>query len=121
MPRALDDHAAGAVRAAIEIQNILASRTLGTGLCLLLRVGINTGVVVGGLAGAQDRLGCTVHGDDANLAARLEALHKKHGTRIVVSERTREFAGPDRFAFEALGTGMVPGRNRSATIFRIDA
>ena len=121
LPKVLDDHAASAVRAAIEIQQILASRTFGADLRLTTRVGINTGVVVGGLVGAQDRLGYTVHGDDVNLAARLEALNKEHGTRIIVSERTRELAGPDRFAFEALGTVTVRGRSKPVTIYRIDA
>ena len=121
LPKELDDHAACAVRAAIEIQQILASRTFGADLRLITRVGINTGVVVGGLVGAQDRLGYTVHGDDVNLAARLEALNKEHGTRIIVSERTRDLAGPDRFAFETLGTVTVRGRSKPVTIYRIDA
>ena len=120
LPRALEDHAGCALQAAIEIQHILASRTFGTDLRLTSRVGINSGVVVGGLVGAEDRLGYTVHGDDVNLAARLEALNKEHGTRIIVSERTRELAGPERFAFRDLGTVTVRGRSRPVTIYSID-
>ena len=120
LPTAHEDHAASAVRAAIEIQHILASRTFGQGLRLGSRIGINTGVVIGGLVGVRERLGYTVHGDDVNLAARLEALNKEHGARIIVSGRTRELAGPGSFAFEPLGTVTVRGRSRPVTIYRID-
>ena len=120
LPAAQEDHAAGAVRAAIEIQHVLASRTFGSDLRLVSRIGINTGVVVGGLVGARDRLGYTVHGDDVNLAARLEALNKEHGTRIIVSGRTRELAGPERFAFRELGTVTVRGRSRPVTVYSLD-
>ena len=121
LPAAQEEHAASAVQAAIEIQHVLASRTFGKGLRLVSRVGINTGVVVGGLVGARDRLGYTVHGDDVNLAARLEALNKEHGTRIIVSGRTRELAGPERFAFQELGTVTVRGRSRPVTVYGLDA
>ena len=121
LPTAREDHAASAVRAAIEIQHVLASRTFGSDLRLVSRIGINTGVVVGGLVGARDRLGYTVHGDDVNLAARLEALNKEHGTRIIVSGRTRELAGAEHFAFRELGTVTVRGRSRPVTVYRLDA
>jgi len=119
LPAAHPDHAANAVRAALEIQALLSRRTFGDGHALRSRIGINTGVMVGGIVGAGNRLGYTVHGDEVNLAARLEQLNKDHGTRIIVSERTRELAGPDTFAFRSLGETTVRGRSRPVGIYTV--
>ncbi|MDJ0957071.1 MAG: adenylate/guanylate cyclase domain-containing protein [Arenicellales bacterium] len=119
-PKADDDHAANAVRAAIDIQKILSSKTFGKGRRLRSRIGINSGVVVGGLVGTHDRLGYTVHGDDVNLAARLEQLNKDYGTYIIVSASTRELAGPDRFPFKKIGEVQVRGRHSDTTIYTIN-
>lgn len=120
-PKADQDHAANAVRAALEIQHVLRDRTFGDGLRLRSRIGINSGVVVGGLVGTHDRLGYTVHGDDVNLAARLEQLNKDYGTCVIVSERTRELAGAERFAFVRLGQVQVRGRQGATTIYTLGA
>lgn len=119
IPDSLPDHAAQAVRAALAIQQALRDRHFGDGLALRSRIGINSGEVVGGLVGTGDRLGYTVHGDDVNLAARLESLNKDYGTRIIVSERTRELAGSDAFEFERLGTTNVRGRTAPVNIYTI--
>ena len=121
VPDELDDHAAQAVRAAIEIQSNLAGRTFGKGLKLRSRVGINSGVVVGGLVGSGDRLGYTVHGDEVNLAARLEQLNKDYDTRILVSARTRELAGPEAFSFRKIESVTVRGRSSAVLVYSIDA
>ncbi len=119
LPEAHPDHAANAVRAAIEIQQLLKQRRFGQGLQLRSRIGINTGDCVGGLVGTGKRLNYTVHGDDVNLAARLEALNKEYGTRIIVAERTCELAGRDRFPFKHLGEVQVRGRSRPTVIYTI--
>jgi adenylate cyclase len=119
-PRADEDHAANAVRAAIEIREILDDRTFGDDLTLRCRVGINTGVVVGGLVGTSDRLGYTVHGDDVNLAARLEQLNKEYGTTLLLSESTRERAGAENFPFRRIGKVQVRGRHSATTLYTID-
>ncbi len=121
IPEALPDHAAQAVRAALSIQAALRERTFGAGIVLRSRVGINSGEIVGGLVGTGDRLGYTVHGDDVNLAARLEQMNKDFGTRIIVSERTRELAGLSEFRFKRLGTTTVRGRKTPLVIYTVES
>ncbi|MFS8084182.1 MAG: adenylate/guanylate cyclase domain-containing protein [Acidobacteriota bacterium] len=120
-PRLNPDHAANAVRAALEIQALLGTRTFGDGLSLRARIGINTGVVIHGLIGTPDRLGYTVIGDEVNVAARLEALNKDYGSSIIVSEDTLNKAGPEQFAFTMLDEVMVRGRTTSTRIYKVEA
>lgn len=119
-PRLNPEHAANAIRAALEIQALLKVRTFGDGLALRARIGINTGVVIHGLIGTPDRLGYTVIGDEVNIASRLEALNKQYGTSIIVSEQTRNRAGHDRFACEMLDEALVRGRSTPTRIYRVD-
>jgi adenylate cyclase len=120
-PRLNPDHAANAVRAALEIQALLATRTFGDGLALRARIGINTGQVVHGLIGTPDRLGYTVIGDEVNLAARLEALNKDYGSAIIVSGETQQRAGPHQFAFTLLDEVTVRGRTASTRLYKVEA
>jgi adenylate cyclase len=118
-PRPNPGHAASAVQAAVEIVAMCGTRTFGDDMHLSVRVGINTGAMVCGLIGTPDRLVYTVIGDEVNLAARLEALNKDYATRIIVSESTRQAAGPDSFAFEAIGDVNVRGRTTSTPVYTL--
>ena len=120
MPLVCPDHAAAAVRAAIDIQRAVGSRTFGApGVALATRVGISTGSVIGGSVGAGQRLSYTLLGDTVNLAARLEELNKAHGTRILVSQSTRAACGK-QFAFNSLGSVAVRGRGEPVAIYSVD-
>jgi class 3 adenylate cyclase len=120
MPLACENHACAAVRAAIDIQRAVGSRTFGDmGLALPTRIGISTGHVIGGSVGASRRLTFTLLGDTVNLAARLEQLNKDYSTRILVSKTTREACG-DEFVFTDLGSVAVRGRSDAAIVFSVD-
>ncbi len=115
------DHAANAIRAAEEMQALLRDRTFGPdGIRLDTRIGINTGVVVAGTVGTEDRLGYTILGDEVNLAARLESLNKDYGSKILISARTRELAGDGVDATE-LGQVTVRGRAQPVVVYKVGA
>ena len=72
-----------------------------------------------GYVGGGSLLGYTVHGDEVNVAARLEHLNKELGTTLLVSASTRDACGPDRFAFEHVATTTVRGRARPSALYTI--
>jgi class 3 adenylate cyclase len=120
MPLACEGHASAAIRAAIDIQRAVGERTFGDmGVAFSTRIGISTGSVIGGSVGAGQRMSFTLMGDTVNLAARLEQLNKEHGTRILVSQSTRD-ACDGQFVFGALGSIVVRGRTEQEAIFSVD-
>lgn len=85
-------HAIDAVNAAIEmrnkmqeVNNWLAARNLPQ---LEIGAGINTGEVILGSIGSEQKADYTVIGDNVNLASRLEGITKTYGCNIIISETT---------------------------------
>lgn len=89
LPLADADHGANALRASIELVRAADEREFA-GVRVRNRVGVSTGRVVAGAVGSSGRLSYTVHGTAVNLASRIEALNKEHGTRILLAEKTAE-------------------------------
>jgi adenylate cyclase len=123
-PVPLPDAPARAVAAAREMAQALVQLNAELQAegrpALAFGVGINTGRVVAGNMGSQNRLNYTVVGDGVNLAARLEALTKDpaYGTPIIVSEATLAAINP-RPAARELGEVRVKGRTGSVHIFAL--
>ncbi|MCH7936395.1 MAG: adenylate/guanylate cyclase domain-containing protein [Proteobacteria bacterium] len=113
-----EDHAANAIRTAIGIQEIVISRTFGKGATLKTRCGINSGEIIVGAIGTKDMLVFTVHGDNVNIAARLEQLNKEYGIYILAGENTVAACG-DEFTFEQMGEVTVRGRQAKTKIYTV--
>lgn len=116
------DHAANAVRTALDIQErtlaVSARWEARLGVPIRNGVGIHTGEAVVGTLGSSQRLEYTAIGDTVNLASRLESVTKEHGVPIVVSEATWEIV-KDRFLGRELGAVTVKGKARPVRIFTI--
>jgi adenylate cyclase len=113
------DHAANALRAALGIQRIVGTRTFGSGIPLKTRCGVNTGPMTVGAVGTGEQLIFTCHGDEVNIAARLEQLNKQHGTYILASQSARAMAG-DGFVFREIGAITVRGRATPTVVYAVE-
>jgi class 3 adenylate cyclase len=108
------NHASNAIHAAQQMLNCVAGNEFG-GESLNVRIGINTGSVVAGAIGAKGRLNYTVHGDTVNLAARLEALNKEYGSRLLISESCAAQARDCELS--RIGEVTVRGQTKSINLF----
>ncbi|HUF55831.1 MAG TPA: AAA family ATPase, partial [Thermohalobaculum sp.] len=106
-PEAHEDDAARAVRAALDLQQMIADARHRDRYPTEMRIGIATGLVVTGDmdTGALD-FDLSIVGDAPNLAARLQALAPPGG--IVVASLTRRLIG-DLFVLEDLGPQTLKG------------
>ena len=109
-------HAGKAFEAACAILACVAGREFA-GERLQVRIGINTGSMVAGVVGGGGRQSYTVYGDAVNLAARLEALCKEHGTSLLVSAATAKALTNAKLI--AIGEIAVRGFAEPVTVFSI--
>jgi len=99
-PIEFEDHALRACLSAIAMKRIekeLNKAIMAERLSpspLLTRVGINTGSMVAGNMGTENKMNYTIMGNAVNLAARLEGANKQYGTWILAPDATVREAGP---------------------------
>jgi adenylate cyclase len=118
------DHAEHAVQAGIAMTKALDElndqwRAAGRPL-LDIGIGISTGDMVAGNIGSSAIMSYTVIGDVVNLGARLESLNKDFGTRMIISEMTKD-ALKGRYDIRPLGEVTVKGKSRAVAIFEVKA
>jgi adenylate cyclase len=120
-----EDHAALACRSALEIKK--AEQELNTviiqeGLSpspLFTRIGINTGEMVVGNMGAENKMDYTIMGSAVNLASRLEGVNKQYHTGgILISEYTKEKTG-DEFICRSLDRVRAVGINTPVRLYEL--
>lgn len=116
------DHAVQACLAALEqqrkVREIVPAFRKTCGVDLVVRMGINTGVVSAGGMGSMDRREYTVMGDTVNFAARLEPTNKDYNTRILIGGQTYAEA-KEQIIARQLDRIVVKGKTEPVTVYEL--
>ncbi len=121
-PTANPDHAMNAVSSGLlmlqKMKKWNQERLMRGESALEVGIGINTGVVVAGNMGAEDRLNYTVLGSHVNLASRLCDLAE--AGELLIGEGTYQVPGvQEAFHIELLGEKMLKGFMEPVTVYRV--
>jgi len=121
-PTPQPNHAELAIQAALEMQRLLkifnTDRIQKGQKPISIGVGINTGDVVVGNIGSEERLEYTAVGDAVNLASRLEGTNKEYGTHIIISEFTYHHVG-NIIVERELDEVRVKGKYKPVKIYEV--
>ncbi len=113
------DHAVETAVAMVRTLETLNARWTAEGRPTLdIGIGINSGEMIAGNIGSRQVRSYTVIGDAVNLGARLEALNKDYGTRIIISDATRRLLTQPQ-TLRPLGSVTVKGRREAVDIFEV--
>jgi class 3 adenylate cyclase len=81
-------------------------------------IGINSGEVIAGNLGSEDRMEYSLTGDTVNTGKRIESLTKKKANAIYISDSVFQLMG-DRFQAKALEPVMVKGKREPLKLYEI--
>jgi adenylate cyclase len=118
-PLDMPDHAARAVKSALEMQERLTefNSERKEGPNIRIRIGINSGKAVAGEIGSINKKEYTVLGDTVNTASRLESSVAKPGM-VVIGENTHN-AVIDQFECRSMGSFTLKGKEKVVSVFEV--
>ncbi len=119
-----DAGADNALKAAVEMQEKIQEynrhRANSGYKPVSLGVGINTGSIIMGVIGTDERYEATVISDAVNLASRLQSISKAFNIGIVISESTfLQISDLVSYRYRFIGKVRVKGKNIPISVFEI--
>lgn len=118
------DHPARACHSALEMMKALKKLNekwiLDGKMPMDIGIGINTGMMMVGNMGSDQRFDYTVMGDAVNLGSRLEGANKNYKTNILISEFTYERV-KDEFVCMEIDSVRVKGKTQPVKVYQLHA
>jgi adenylate cyclase len=113
------DHAvAAALEMSVELDRLNATWEAQGRPVLDIGIGINSGEMIAGNIGSSAIMSYTVIGDAVNLGSRLESLNKEYGTRLLISQATKDrLTSP--VATRLVGEVTVKGRRQPVVVYEV--
>lgn len=113
-----------AVRAGIALLHCLAiynqDRMKWGHAPIQVGIGINTGSLMLGTVGGQNRMDGTVISDGVNLASRLERLTKDYSVSLLISQQTlARLHHPTTYSLRFLDRVKVKGKSQAVAVFEV--
>ena len=121
---ALFETADDALRASLDMLETLdrfnADRRAVGEAPIAIGIGLNSGSLMMGTIGEQNRMDGTVISDAVNLASRIESLTKVYRSRLLISQYTYEqLSDPSARDIRPIDVVVVKGKSRSVTIYEV--
>jgi hypothetical protein len=111
-----------AIQACIEMRKSLAElneELKNEGLPpLKIGMGLNSGPLISGNIGSEERMEFTVIGDTVNTASRIESMTKEFGTDFLVSQAVLDQV-PGKFIVEKAQEVKVKGKTEPLAVFKV--
>lgn len=122
-PMSYIDNASNAVFCALAmlkaVDELNAKYAKKIGREIAIGIGINTGEVVAGNIGTEDKVEYTVIGDTVNVAERIQELTKPQPNSILISESTYKSSVKNHITVEELEPQVIRGKTEKLKLYRV--